>query len=273
VNVRVVRTFQAGKACVLAEEALLVLAIRHLVANALEAMPEGGDLTIATNCDNAAGLIEISVSDTGVGMSEATLARMFDPFFTTRSGAAGLGLAIVFGMTKSHEGSVEAESRPGHGTTVRLRLPVVEAAVSRGPRQEIEEPKALVIDDDEGVRRVVVRTLERLGFRCDEASNGLDGLARIERDHEVLSLVILDSIMPGLAGEQVFAQTRAIAPKLAVLRISGHLSTGEDTSIPYDEHAGFLAKPFATTDLKRAVEALVLVQSGSSSSAGATGSG
>ena len=253
---------------VMADPTQLEVGILNLAINARDAMPGGGTLTFASKPVMVKGdpeledgdYVELTISDTGVGMPPEVAERAFEPFFTTKEvgKGTGLGLSMVYGMARQSGGAARIESRPGKGTTVKLFFRKAEAAAlesAPAPDEPISAsvPMAplsvLVIDDDPDVRSFVVAALEEQGYRVSEASNGRDGLASIER--ETPDLVVLDFIMPGLSGADVARRILDKRPDQPILFVSGYNETDAVKRTAPD--APLLAKPFRAEALHKAV--------------------
>ncbi|MDI1443151.1 ATP-binding protein [Polyangium sp. 6x1] len=202
----------------------------------------------------------VEVEDSGEGMNESVLPRIFDPFFTTKIGGRGLGLAAVLGIVRAHRGLVDVTSRPGHGTTFTLLLPSAVEHVSTMPRASDEPPPScvgsygtiLVVDDEDAVRRVALRVLERAGYRVLLASDGREA-TRIfgERRHEI-SAVVADLTMGEIGGIELIHALRAIHPSVPALLMSGYSS--EDSASISALGVPFLAKPFTANMLVAGVQ-------------------
>ena len=253
---------------VMADPTQLEVAVLNLAINARDAMPEGGTLTFSSKpvkvrdeADLENGdYVELTISDTGVGMPTEVLDRAFEPFFTTKEvgKGTGLGLSMVYGMAHQSGGAVRIESQPGKGTAVKLLFRKAENDVSEAT-VGAEEPMGaivpfaplsiLVIDDDPDVRGFIVNSLEEQGYRVREASDGREGLAALER--ETPDLVILDFIMPGLSGADVARKIRAKRPEQPILFVSGYSETDAVKRTAPD--APLLAKPFRADALQKAV--------------------
>ena len=253
---------------VMADPTQLEVAVLNLAINARDAMPDGGTLVFSTRKVRIKGdsdlddgdYIELTISDTGVGMPPEVAERAFEPFFTTKEvgKGTGLGLSMVYGMARQSGGGARIESAPGKGTTVKLLFrkaddTEIEAAAG------IDEPvsrvvplaplSVLVIDDDPDVRGFIVNSLEEQGYRVRAASDGREGLAAIER--ETPDLVVLDFIMPGLSGADVARRIRAKRPDQPILFVSGYSQTEAVKRTAPD--AALLAKPFRAEALHKAV--------------------
>jgi CheY-like chemotaxis protein len=234
----------------------------NLAVNARDAMPRGGTLRIATlrralraHGAQRLGIAEgdyamIAVSDTGSGMTDETRRRAFEPFFSTKGPDAGtgLGLSIVYEIAHRWGGGIEIESAPGAGTTVRIDLP----RATGTPAVAAERPlsasggseRVLVVEDDAGVRRLLVRTLESGGYRVTAAADGMEALERIAGAEAEVDLLVSDVVMPKLSGLELARRLRERNPQLRVLLISGFPDRVEDDASPSFAD-GFLQKPFA----------------------------
>jgi PAS domain S-box-containing protein len=200
--------------------------------------------------------VRLDVSDDGVGMDAATQARIFDPFFTTKAPGqgTGLGLATVYGIVKQSNGFVWVQSAPGQGTTISVYLPrAADAApaVDDGPPALRHGDVVLLVEDEDGVRRVARRTLELQGYRVIEAADGAQAV-ELARSTPSIGLLLTDVMMPGMLGPEVAAAVHAVVPGLPVLYMSGH---AEDVArVGMDDPAlHFLAKPFAPNRLAEKV--------------------
>ncbi len=214
----------------------------------------------AAGAPDPAGLVELSVTDNGEGMPPEVLARVFEPFFSTRFSGRGLGLPAAMGIVLAHKGTMAVESTPGSGTTVRLHLPVASAEAPEPPKPRAEAaPKdirvALIAEDEEAVRRVVVKFMGRLGWKTLEAADGEEAL-RTHRDFSGhIDLLLCDHVMPKLNGLETARQIRRRNPRLPVILMSGF--TREET----EEHfraQGFehlLKKPFRLEELREMLQA------------------
>ena len=253
---------------VMADPTQLEVAILNLAINARDAMPEGGVLSFASRKVEVAGdpdledgdYIELTISDTGEGMPPEVAERAFEPFFTTKEvgKGTGLGLSMVYGMARQSGGAARIESKPGHGTAVKLLFRKAEAAVagevasasdSSQPEPEPRSASVLVIDDDPDVRGFIAAALEEQGYRVRQAGNGRKGLAEVERERP--DLVILDFIMPGMSGAEVARKILAKAPEQPILFVSGYSET-EAVKRTAPE-SPLLAKPFRADALAKAV--------------------
>ncbi|MBK6422748.1 MAG: PAS domain S-box protein [Gemmatimonadetes bacterium] len=246
--------------------------VLNLAVNARDAMPDGGTLVVETSEllvpamittetgeFRAGHTVQLTVSDTGHGMSEEVRARVFEPFFTTKGvgKGTGLGLATVYGIIRQAGGHVEVSSAPGHGTSFRVLLPVAAAA-----GQAAAEPPAperpgtetvLLVEDEAAVRRLALVALERRGYRVLPAASAAEAMALATGHQGRLDLLLTDVVMPDMGGRQLAEALKARRPGLKVLFMSGYT----DDTVLRDGLASpdqlFLQKPFSVAALGRRV--------------------
>ena len=270
VSVRVSRAHDLWN--VAADPAQLGQVLVNLVTNAVDAMREGGALTIETKNTSvdvsraakhpdveAGDYVQLSVSDTGVGMTEDTLSRVFEPFFTTKEKerGTGLGLATVHGIIRQSGGHVHVYSEPTRGTTFRIYLPRVlepeEQAQAPEEAPDVGRLRILLVEDQAAVRASVRRMLVHLGHEVWVAESGEAALTEYGGRIEEVDLLMLDVVMPGPSGPELATALRAGKPNLRVLYMSGYT---EDAIVHHgalDPGVDYLAKPFGLSDLKRAL--------------------
>lgn len=230
--------------------------VMNLCVNAVDAMPGGGTLTLRTR--NLPGdLVEVRVEDTGTGMPREILEKALDPFFTTKGQGkgTGLGLALVYGAMKAHQGSVELRSEPGRGTTVLLRFPACSGvgtaeggAEGGGPERAARSLEVLLVDDDELIQASLGAMVERLGHRPTLATCGEEALARLGAGYRP-DLIILDMNMPGLGGAGTLPRLRALLPDVPVVLATGRSDQRALELVQADPRASLLAKPFTLAEL------------------------
>ena len=208
--------------------------------------------------------VRVLVRDHGEGMSEATVARMFEPFFSTKFAGRGLGLAAVLGIVRSHRGGIAVHSELGRGTTVELYLPVTEGEVQppapprgRPTASPTHRPCVLVVDDEQLVRDVAVRMLQAAGFDVLSARDGAEGLETFAAHADRVHAIVLDIAMPGLDGAEVYAELRKLSSTVPVLFSSGYL----EPDLPIDADApgriGFLQKPYRMAEMAERLRELL----------------
>jgi GAF domain-containing protein/anti-sigma regulatory factor (Ser/Thr protein kinase) len=224
----------------------------NLVLNAVDALPTGGRIVVATRAE--AGRVTVSVSDAGIGMSEEVRRRAFEPFFTTKGvKRTGLGLAMAYGTIQRHGGQIALESEPGRGTKVTFGLPVA-VGEADGGEAETERHRAgsvLVIDDEGTVRDLVAEALMSHGHRVTVASGGREGLARFEAGR--YDVVLTDLGMPDLDGWAVARAIKAASAETPILLLTGWAEALDSSSASLVD--GILRKPFDIGDLAGAVAA------------------
>ncbi len=233
--------------------------VMNLITNASDALGDSaGTITLRTGLDGE--LVFLEVSDTGVGMDTGTLQRIFDPFFSTKFTGRGLGLAAVMGIVESHHGHIRIRSAPGEGTTFRILFPAVPHTAEVGPPrvsaiQWRGQGTVLVVEDEEGVREVVRRMLERLGFQVITAEDGIAALERLEAHQGAIAAVLLDLSMPRMTGQEALHEVRQLRPDVPIVLMSGYTEQ-EVASKLLDSvggATGFLQKPFLPEDLTSAL--------------------
>ncbi|MCA9930176.1 MAG: response regulator [Anaerolineales bacterium] len=255
--------------------------IMNLILNAANACsPKGGIVTIETDsftftADDApqtiaqtpleAGIYQkLVVIDNGVGMSPETLTKIFEPFFTTRPHGRGLGLSATLGIIKAHHGGLQVKSRLNIGTTFTIFLPTAQAPdsralpVAKAIRQQ--RGKALVIDDEVGVRDVAADGLKILGFQVITAANGKEGLQKYQSCADDLQIILVDMKMPVMNGAGFLAQLRQVDANTKVIFSSGYSETEIDSYLRADGNLWFLQKPYTIKNLQKLVEQILMNQ-------------
>ena len=204
--------------------------------------------------------VVLDVKDDGCGMDEAIQARVFDPFFTTKLMGRGLGMAAVLGVARGHGGAVQIESAPGRGTSVRVSLPAHKqrSAVAKPVRPLPFEGTgtALIIDDEEGVRRVAQRMLQRFGFSVRTASDGVEGIEEFRQHDSEIAVILLDLTMPRLSGEETFRALRQIRPDVPIILSSGYSSESLQAGL-LQGPTRFLQKPYDPHELGESLRGLL----------------
>ena len=253
------------------DQGLLEQVIVNLVVNARDAMPEGGQIRIEVRnalLDEAyaqqrpevrAGeYVLIAVSDTGTGMSRETQERLFEPFFTTKEAGkgTGLGLATSYGIVKDAGGHFGVYSELGLGTTMKVYLARVDGPEATRAEAHSDElgiaplrANVLVVEDEDAVRRIAVRTLEALGCSVIAATTGTEALDVLRRGRDTIDLLFTDVVMPGMGGPELVAQAKAMVPELKVLYTTGYTADMALRLRLVREQAPVLAKPYTVAEL------------------------
>ncbi len=255
-KVRVDLALQDGLPQVMGDASSISNALMNLCVNALDAMPGGGRLTLATRAGTD-GQVDLVVTDTGEGMPPEVQARAMEPFYTTKppGKGTGLGLALVYGVMASHGGRMAIASEVGRGTEITLSFPVLAPGPAARSEWQATGPEAarrlriLLVDDDDLIRSTVPAMLEALGHQVLALSGGLEALQRLQAGHDS-DLVILDLNMPGLDGEATLERLRLLRPDLPVLLATGYRDE-RDTRIQARFNAvDVIMKPFTLMDLR-----------------------
>jgi PAS domain S-box-containing protein len=239
--------------------------IVNLAVNARDAMPGGGSVTIETAnvVAERGSMIELRLTDTGAGMTDAERHQLFDPFFTTKAGGTGLGLATVYGIVEQSGGTIEVTSAPGLGSSFRVLFPLVDeraqepapATVAAAPRNGDET--VLLVEDEPVVRQLVAEILETNGYTVLQAADGPSVLELARRHSGEISLLVTDVVMPGMSGPEVAQSVTAMRPGTLVLYMSGYTDSAIGHHGVLEPGIAFLQKPFSTDDLMRKVRALL----------------
>jgi CheY-like chemotaxis protein len=246
----------------------------NLAVNARDAMPYGGKLTIETAnvvldkeyagshvAVKPGPYVMLSVSDTGVGMTPEVRDRVFEPFFTTkeRGKGTGLGLSTVYGIVKQSGGNIWVYSEPGKGTTFKIYLPRVDEPLEelKGEVKKEELPQGsqtiLIVEDDEDVRKLAARVLEKQGYRVLVASQGSDALPLCGEYKKPIHMVLCDVVMPGLGGRELTAHLVSFHPEMKVLYMSGYTENAIVHHGILIEGMNYIQKPFTVEGLVRKV--------------------
>lgn len=272
-NVRMVCDLASGNALIRADRGQMEQVLTNLVVNARDAMPRGGTLRIETRnvelaeddavriSDIAPGpYVQLSVSDTGIGMSAAVKARAIEPFFTTKEATkgTGLGLATSYGIVRASGGQLTLESDVEVGTTVRVFLPRLRHAPQDGdagtaPALLKGTETILLVEDEDAVRHATVRILERLGYRVLQAQDAGVALDLIEQESEPIELLLTDVVLPGMQGHEMAQEVRRRRPQIRVLFASGY---SEDVVLHghgLEHGVSVIQKPFSVEALASAV--------------------
>ena len=253
---------------VLANRAVMEQMLANLIENARATMPHGGRITVSTGTflvdegfirqhpEVPAGLYqELTVVDTGTGIPEEHMDRIYDPFFSsqTTGKGSGIGLAVVYGAVKKHQGYIFCESVAGRGTRFRILLPAVRMERPEPVITELAVPpgrnRLIVVDDEDMVREVARDLLLELGYRVETASCGREAVEKVGSAEEPFDLVLLDMVMPEMDGLQTLTALREIQPGLKVVLISGYDTDEKIQQALGMKQVEFLQKPYKINDL------------------------
>jgi nitrogen-specific signal transduction histidine kinase/ActR/RegA family two-component response regulator len=244
----------------------------------LEAEPESGTGRIMMAASEIAGdevrkefkeagapsYVRISVSDTGIGMSEQVRSRLFEPFFTTKptGKGTGLGLAVVYGIVQSHRGFVDVESVPGAGTTFHVYLQAYPEELALPPPEEASpvvggSETVLVVEDEEALRDLVTELLQSYGYSVIRAEDGVDGLAKFTQGQEQIEAIITDMGLPRMSGQEMFTRIREIDPAAKVILASGYLEPGLKSRLFTAGAKAFIQKPYQPQEILRVVREIL----------------
>jgi PAS domain S-box-containing protein len=280
-GIDIVTRLDAMTAAVLVDRNQLASALLNLALNARDAMPEGGQLTIATTCQPAQwGAVEssarwptgeevcITISDTGVGMTEEVRNRVFEPFFTTKADGlgSGLGLSMVLGFVEQSGGHIDIDSAAGHGTTITIKLPRIASASQTAESEDYfgssmtgKEKTVLLVEDDPDVRIVTAAQLKQLGYKVHAVANGIEAVDLIESPANI-DIMLTDIVLPGgIDGVALVKEAMGARPRMGVLCMSGYDPTQKHRKWLAVQNIEFLEKPFSSNRLAQALDA-VLVQ-------------
>ncbi len=274
---------------VVADSKQLNQLLTHLTLNAVEACGEaGGGVLISTGTleleENSADAIRtglppgtyvyIAVSDDGEGIEPEVQLKVFDPFFTTRPGSGGLGLAESLGIARAHGGTIIVDSSPKQGSVLKVLLPVADQmlaltpapAISQtGPRPVEAVPEAedttgaliLVVDDEDHIRQLAGVGLKRAGYRVLTANSGHQAMAQFAEHGSEIDLLITDLAMPEMSGEELIVKLRRTHPDLPVLLMSGYSRSAVSEGLVNLPTISFLQKPFLLSDLAACVNRIL----------------
>jgi two-component system cell cycle sensor histidine kinase/response regulator CckA len=264
-DVELVTMLESGLASVRADPTQVEQVIVNLAVNARDAMPNGGSVTVETGnvVMGDGSFVELRMSDSGVGMTDAERQQLFDPFFTTKEGGTGLGLATVYGIVEQSGGTIEVDSSPGLGSSFRILFPAV-AAEAETPAPAAHEvapaPGAetiLLVEDETVVRRLVAEILESHGYTVLQAADGPSAVELLRRHSGEVELLVTDVVMPGMSGPDVAAAVTAMRPGTLVLYISGYTDSAIGHHGVLEPGIAFLQKPFSADELARKVRVVL----------------
>ncbi|MCP4682671.1 MAG: response regulator [Desulfobacterales bacterium] len=257
------------------DEGQIEQVLLNLYVNAWQAMPDGGDLylqveNIIFDEDyskmyelEAGKYVKIFVTDTGLGMDEATRQRIFDPFFTTKEKGrgTGLGLASSYGIIKNHNGAITVYSVEGEGTTFNIYIPASKKEIAKEKKFSEQALKGtetiLLVDDEEMIIDIGQQMLKTLGYTVLVAFGGKEAIKFYTRNQDKIGLVILDMIMPDMGGDATFNKLKEINPDIKVLLSSGYSINGKAAKILKRGCDGFIQKPFNMIKLSQKIRKIL----------------
>ena len=253
---------------VLSDPAQLEQIVMNLSVNARDAMPGGGEILIQSEqvhvdsifCEQhpeakLGDFIKLTVSDQGEGIDQEIMPRIFEPFFTTKEfgKGTGLGLAMVYGIVKSHTGFIIVSSSPGRGTTFSVYLPITDFTegeeILPAVSDQILKAGILIVDDEEMVVSMLAEHLQNLGCHTFHASNGEEALEILQENKDKLDVVILDINMPVMDGNTAYDKIIEIKPELKVLVASGYVQNGVIDKILQKGAHDFIQKPYSLENI------------------------
>ena len=254
--------------------------LMNLIINARDAMPDGGELIVATqnvtldrkDCQTLQGAapgeyVLLTVSDTGMGMDRDVMEHIFEPFYTTKdvNKGTGLGLAMVYGIVKNHNGYIYCESMPGQGTTFKIYLPVVKGeSISQNADGTLEQEviggteTILLVDDDESVLEVGKQFLQHSGYTVITAESGEEAIEIVSKGHDPSpDLIILDLNMPGMGGYKCLNQLLKIDSRINILVASGYSAQVDEKTLRETGARGFIGKPYQMKEMLKMVRRIL----------------
>jgi CheY-like chemotaxis protein len=250
----------------------------NLGVNARDAMPEGGKLSFETEdvtldesfCITHLGskpgeYVLLKVSDNGVGMEKELQEHIFEPFFTTKETGkgTGLGLAMVYGIVKSHGGYITCESEPNHGTTFNIYFPAIEKEQEKRKSKEVEarikggSETLLLVDDEENIRNLGVELLTSFGYNVTTAPDAERALEIYDKENGKIDLVILDLNMPGMGGRRCLEKLIKMDPTIKIIVASGYSVNGPTKDVIEAGAKGFVGKPFEVKEMLQVIREIL----------------
>jgi CheY-like chemotaxis protein/anti-sigma regulatory factor (Ser/Thr protein kinase) len=261
------------EAFIRADQGQIELVLLNLFLNAVDAMPNGGELTVTTALINAQGQgkkieapqkdrhVELTITDTGTGMDKATLDRIFEPFFTTKEigRGTGLGLASVYGIIQNHFGDITVQSAPGQGTTFTLILPNAAAPDIQCDTEKednalnIESKKVLLVDDEPSILKYSHELIASLGVSVISTQDTDEAISLYRDQWKEIDIVVLDIVMPKMDGMQLFRKMEKINPNIRAIVTTGYALDRRISELLASGKHNFLKKPYNRDDMAEAI--------------------
>jgi signal transduction histidine kinase/ActR/RegA family two-component response regulator len=272
---------EPGLSSVMADPNQIDQVLLNICVNARDAMPEGGELLLQTG---TAGSVElggnfhlakayacISVKDTGLGMDDGVKSRIFEPFFTTKGQGqgTGLGLSVAYGIVTNHGGFIDVTSDPGHGTTFRIYLPLLDGEDEVAglklpfgsqvlPRAAVDGQVVLFVEDEIRQLELMRKNLEKAGYRVLVATDGIEAVETFLRHKDEISVVVLDLGLPKLNGWEAFQKMRKADPMLKPILASGYISQEMESAMAEGKLSALLMKPYGPNEILEQISLALL---------------
>ena len=278
-NIQIVHNLRAQNPYTWGGSTQIQNALLNLALNARDAMEFGGTLTIETetieldkefetinnNSLPRGTYVSVSVKDTGTGIDANTLEHIFEPFYTTKAEGkgTGMGLAAVYGIVSSHKGGIKVETSLGMGTKFTLLFPVTKyehpdlIKVNSPIEKAGFNTRILVIDDEQDVAKMMRKMLETIGYKVSIALNGKDAVDFYENKWTEIGLVIIDMVMPGMSGQEVYRSLKKINPEIKAIIASGYSLNNDINEIIKDGAKAFLQKPFDMNEIANQIRVIL----------------
>jgi signal transduction histidine kinase/CheY-like chemotaxis protein len=278
-NIQIVHNLCAEDPYVWGGSTQLQNALLNLALNARDAMENGGILTIETEtvemnkeCDTINNhslppgtYVSVSVKDTGTGIDSTTLEHIFEPFFTTKEEGkgTGMGLAAVYGIVSSHKGGIQIETSLEKGTKFTLLFPVSKNEIQDSindnfPAEKVDgKSHILVIDDEEDVAEIIEKMVVTIGYKVSKVFNGKEAVEFYEKKWKEIGVVIIDMVMPGMGGEEIYGMLKKINPNIKVIISSGYSMNHAINNVIKDGAKVFLQKPFNLDEIAKQIQVVL----------------
>jgi len=274
-DIRIYAKYQIDIWPVEVDQSQIEQVLLNLYVNAWQAMPNGGELYLQSEnvfldeehvrllSFKPGRCVKLTITDTGVGMDDATIQRIFDPFFTTKEmgRGTGLGLASVYGIIKNHDGIIDVFSKKGDGATFSIYLPASDKQIieeKEMPRELLKGVEmVLLVDDEDSIVDVGGEILHMMGYQVLSARSGKEAVQLYQKSQATIDIVVLDMIMPEMGGEETYDTLKEINPKVKVLLSSGYSIDGKAKEILEKGCDGFIQKPFTVEELSQKIREIL----------------